>query len=298
MQVADSGRGADQASLADSATLHPACAQAPDRAAILARTSIAGASWPSCPSVSVRPIVEIRAAWRMFRLFMLLLKVLVIMRVLGSHMSAVRLAFFKRRWSLQALDVLGVRLQAQAFDLPARALLVSNHISWLDICVISARVQPHFVCKEEIRKWPGVGWFVAATGTIFIARSSRTDAARTAKALAECLQRGERVVFFPEGTTTNGTMLLPFNAALFEAANPSQACVVPMTLRYLDLQGQPSLAAAYDGDVSFIECLRSIVKAPGLLAELKVLPPLPPGLGRREYAAMAREQIANDLGVA
>jgi 1-acyl-sn-glycerol-3-phosphate acyltransferase len=195
------------------------------------------------------------------------------------------------------LRVLGVRLRAQVYELPERALIVSNHISWLDIFVINATTQTNFVCKDDIRAWPYIGWLVAATGTVFIARSNRADAARTARTLVERLQSGERIVFFPEGTTTNGTFLLPFSAALFEAASPADARVVPMTLRYLDLQGQTSLAAAYDGDISFMECLRAIVRAPAVVADLQALPAIPSGLQRREYAARTREQIADRLGM-
>ncbi|MEC5385616.1 lysophospholipid acyltransferase family protein [Uliginosibacterium sp. H3] len=233
----------------------------------------------------------------MSRLFLHLLKGLAIMRFLAPRMSTARLGTFKQRWSEQMLRMLGVRLLTPRLDLPARALIVSNHISWLDIFVINAVTQTHFVCKDDIRKWPWIGWLVASTGTIFIARSNRKDAARTARALSDRLLQDERVTFFPEGTTTNGSELLPFTAALFDAASPAQADVVPMSLRYLDEQGQRSLAPAYDGDVSFMECLRAIVKAPGVWAELRALTPLPAGLNRREYAAMTREQIARDLGM-
>lgn len=233
----------------------------------------------------------------MLRLFLHLLKGLVIMRFLAPRMSATRLGLFKQRWSMQMLAMLGVRLHAQSVVLPTRALIVSNHISWLDIFVINAVTQTHFVCKDDIRKWPCIGWLVASTGTIFIARSNRKDAARTANALSDRLQQDERVAFFPEGTTTNGSELLPFTAALFDAAGPAQASVVPMSLRYLDEQGQRSLTPAYDGDVSFMESLRAIVKAPGVWAELRALTPLPTGLGRREYAAKTRQLIANDLGM-
>jgi 1-acyl-sn-glycerol-3-phosphate acyltransferase len=247
--------------------------------------------------VSVRPFVEIRAAWRMLRLFLHLVNGLAVMRFIAPRLDAAQLARFKQRWSQKMLGTLGIRLQAASVELPARSLIVSNHISWLDIFVINAVTQTHFVCKDDIRKWPCIGWLVASTGTIFIARSSRADAARTARALTERLQQDERVAFFPEGTTTNGTTLLPFTAALFDAASPAQANVIPMTLRYLDLQGNTSLAAAYDGDVTFMQCLRAVVKAPGLVAELRTLPTIAPGLGRREYAVKTRQQIAADLGM-
>jgi 1-acyl-sn-glycerol-3-phosphate acyltransferase len=220
---------------------------------------------------------------------------LAIIRWRATRMNAMQLGMFKQRWSLRMLEVVGVRLQAEAMDLPARSLIVSNHISWLDVFVISAVTHTHFVCKDEIRKWPYIGWFVAVTGTVFIARGSRSDAARTAKTLVERLQRNEQVAFFPEGTTTNGTKLLPFSAALFDAASPAGASVVPMALRYFDLKGQPTIVPAYDGDITFMECLHSIVRAPGIVAELRALPAIPPGYGRRAYAAMTHAQIADVL---
>jgi 1-acyl-sn-glycerol-3-phosphate acyltransferase len=91
--------------------------------------------------------------------------------------------------------------------------------------------------------------------------------------------------------------LLPFNAALFEVATPAEACVIPMRLRYLDTAGNPSTAPAYDGDISFAKCLRAIIKFPAIIADLKVLPAIPPGLERRAYAQLTRQQIAAELGL-
>ena len=211
-------------------------------------------------------------------------------------MNAAQRAHFKQRWAIKVLKMLGVQLRAPAGELPARSLIVSNHVSVLDVFVITAITQAHFVCKDDVRKWPGVGWLIAVTGTIFISRNSRADAARTAKTLTDTLLNDERVVFFPEGTTTDGTLLLPFSAALFDPASKAQACVIPMAVRYLDLQGQVSLAPAYDGDITFMECLLAIVRAPGIIAELQVLPAIPTGLDRREYAAISHEKISGALG--
>ncbi|MDB5888656.1 MAG: acyltransferase family protein, partial [Rhodocyclales bacterium] len=152
-------------------------------------------------SVPAPLFIEIRAAWRMLRLFLHLVCGSASIRFATPRMSGPRLARFKQRWSIKLLKILGLRLHAEAVDMPARALFVSNHISWLDVFVISAVTPAHFVCKDDIRKWPIIGWLLAATETIFIARSNRADAARTAKSLAERLQRNEPVAFFPEGTT-------------------------------------------------------------------------------------------------
>jgi 1-acyl-sn-glycerol-3-phosphate acyltransferase len=94
--------------------------------------------------------VEIRAAWRLLRLFFHVLKGLAIVRFQVPRMSMTELGLFKQRWGKQLLDILAVRLQAACDELPERAMIVCNHISWLDIAVIHAVTPAHFVCKEEV----------------------------------------------------------------------------------------------------------------------------------------------------
>ncbi|GAA5172632.1 lysophospholipid acyltransferase family protein [Viridibacterium curvum] len=201
----------------------------------------------------------------------------------------------KQRWSRNLLRVLGVRMEMWNEDLPSCAVVVCNHISWLDIFVLNARVQTLFVCKQEVRSWPAIGWLVAASGTIFIDRTSRAGAAQALQILSDSLRKDERVAFYPEGTTTNGTFMLPFSTALFEAATLGGAHVVPMSLRYLNKQGHTSLAPAYDGDISFVECITAITREPWTQVCLQRLDTLPPGLSRREYAAQCERMIADNL---
>lgn len=244
-----------------------------------------------------RVTTECRAAWRLLRLAGHLLEGLLTVRFRFPRWSVARQRAMKQAWSARLLDCLGVRLQAQAARLPASALIVCNHISWLDIFVINAITQTHFVCKEEVRDWPIIGWLVEHTGTIFIARGNRAAAARTAHTLVENMRNGERVVVFPEGTTTDGLGLLPFKSALFQSAVDAAGPVVPAVLRYLDAEGQPSRAPAYDGDITFWQCLRSISRAQGLAAEVRLLAPLSAELGRRELAELSWQQIADGLGL-
>jgi 1-acyl-sn-glycerol-3-phosphate acyltransferase len=244
-----------------------------------------------------RCAVEIRAAWRLLRLCVHLLLGIARVRLLFPWLSAKQREHHKQAWSAAMIRMLGVRLQQDALPLPQRCVVVCNHISWLDIFVINALVQTWFVSKDDVRHWPLIGWLVDATGTIFIDRTRRSAAAQTLQALQAKLQTEQaRVTFFPEGTTTDGSKLLPFSAALFEAARHGETQVAALSLRYLDPQGQPSRAPAYDGDVSFMECLLAIVRSPRIEVSLELAALLPAGLERREYARQSRQEIARALG--
>lgn len=239
---------------------------------------------------------EIRAAWRLFRLGLHLLKGLAIVALIFPRIDSARRQAHKHRWSRKLLHTVGVR-PGQIEKLPhGPALIVSNHISWLDIFVLNALTHTHFVCKDDVRSWPVIGWLVEHTETVFIERGSRTAAARTARTIAERLERNERVVVFPEGTTTDGTQLLPFRPALFQPAIDSEAAVLPVALRYLDRHGHPSFAPAYDGDITFWQCLRAIVLADEVQTHVEFLAPLSAKADRRNLAANAEAIIAMQLG--
>lgn len=247
--------------------------------------------------IARRAFAECRATWRLLRLAAHLLRGLYTVRFHFPAWPEARRRAVKQAWSLRLLKVLGVRLDAATTTLPDNSLIVCNHVSWLDIFVINAVTETHFVCKDEVRHWPVIGWLVEHTGTIFIARGSRAAAARTAQTLVETMRRGERVVVFPEGTTTDGHGLLPFKSALFQSAVDAGAPVAPAVLRYLDHTGKLSRAPAYDGDITFWACMRNIVRAQGLVAEVRQLAPLSPDLGRRELAELSWQQIADGLGL-
>ncbi|KAF7599594.1 MAG: 1-acyl-sn-glycerol-3-phosphate acyltransferase [Candidatus Dactylopiibacterium carminicum] len=240
---------------------------------------------------------EIRAFCRLIGVFTLIGGGLLTARLLFPCWTPARCWRVKQGWARLLLHVLGVRLRAPATPLPAAALIVSNHTSWLDVFVINAVTPTHFVCKYDVRDWPLIGALVSLTGTLYIARGSRAAAARSAGAIAARLGGGDRVAVFPEGTTTHGERLLPFRPALFQAAVDAGVPVQPMALRYEDAQGRPSLAPAYDGEISFWQCLCAIARASGLQARLTFLEPLAPNADRRILAQQAETQIAAELGL-
>ncbi len=202
----------------------------------------------------------------------------------------------KRRWSRQLLGMLGVRLQAEAASLPSPALLVANHVSWLDIHVINTLAPAAFVCKAEVREWPFIGWLCERTETVFMPRDSRSAAKQTSEIVALRLRQGWRVAVFPEGTTSDGGEVLPFHGALLQGAIDADCHVQPLALRYVGEDGQPSAAPAYCGDTTLLQSLCRVASMPRLEARLDVLPPLDGrGAERRKLAAAAEAAIRHAL---
>ena len=156
-----------------------------------------------------------------------------------------------KKWSAGLLAILHVEVEVINEAGPAaQALIVSNHISWLDIFVINSLQPCRFVAKADIRSWPALGWLCAKSGTIFIARGKQREVRRVYEGLVTSIRAGERIAFFPEGTTAAQGTLLPFHPNLFEAAIEAGVPVQPYVLRYVDAQGNLHGAADFIGDMT------------------------------------------------
>jgi 1-acyl-sn-glycerol-3-phosphate acyltransferase len=202
-------------------------------------------------------------------------------------------------WARRLVNVLGVRLHVAAPpSLPSGALLVCNHVSWLDIYLIFAVKRVHFVSKAEVRSWPVAGWLARKTGTLFIERGRRADTARVNTDMRELMKGGAWVAIFPEGTTGDGRTLRRFMPSLLQPAVELQCPIVPAALRYRTLAGEYSAAPAYINDISMWQSLKQIVSEPGLIAELHFDEPILPDGHRRDLAARAEVATARLLGVA
>ena len=203
------------------------------------------------------------------------------------------------RFAREMLDVLQVRLHVRGTPCGRTpALIVANHVSWLDTYVLNAVAGARFVAKSEVRGWPFFGTIAARFDTFFIVRGSYRDAARMRTAVARALGLGERVAVFPEGTTTDGTTVGRFFPALFQAAIDARAPVQPAALRYRDAYGRPSAAPAFVGDTTVLASVRQVLREPVLSAEAIFGPSLDPaGRTRRELAEYARGWIVAALGM-
>lgn len=206
-----------------------------------------------------------------------------------------------RQWSRRLLALCGVTCVAddrRAPAAPPRALIVSNHTSWLDILVINAHRPCRFVAKADIRGWPLIGRLCDLNGTIFISPERRRDVREVHRGLIAGLAAGERVAFFPEGGTSDQGTVLPFHANLFEAAIEAGVPIQPCAVRYTDSQGRLHPATRFTGEITFGQSVASILRSRGLRAELLLLPAIETGgIHRRDLAAAARSAIATALGV-
>lgn len=204
----------------------------------------------------------------------------------------------KRRWSRQFLTRLGIRIVADAdrFAECTDGLLVCNHVSFVDIFVINALSPAGFVAKAEIADWPLVGWLCRHTETVFIARGSRRAAHQTQRQMVDSLRAGHRLAIFPEGTTSIGDGVLPFHGALFQAAIDANVAVHSLALAYFDEHGRRSLAPAYVGDLTLVDCLRAVLGERGLEVRVtRCATHVPPHADRRHLAHHAHGEVARGL---
>lgn len=204
----------------------------------------------------------------------------------------------RQRWSRRLLAILGIRLQVEGPPIEPGCLLVANHISWVDIFVINALSPSAFVSKTEVRAWPIVGWLAARNDTVFLRRGSRGHAKIVNAEIAALLKAGRNVAVFPEGTTTDGSHVLHFHAALLQPAIAAGKPVQPLAISYHAPDGTPSRAPAYVGEVSLIACFACIIAQRHIVAKIRPSTLLDTSaLGdRRQAAQTARNCIVLALG--
>lgn len=134
---------------------------------------------------------------------------------------------------------------------PQSGLLVLNHLSYLDIMVISAIAPAIFVSKSEVRDWPLVGWLASLGGTVFIERARRTHVGKVNREIESVLADGALVVVFPEGTSTNGEEVLPFRSPLLEPVTSGTHSIATGWLHYELDGGDARNEVCYWGDHMF-----------------------------------------------
>lgn len=205
---------------------------------------------------------------------------------------------------LGVLRAFGVRLDirggADFLTAPAGrgALVVNNHISWLDIVAINALRPMRALAKKEIAGWPVLGGLVRRGGSIFLDRERLTTLPATMASLADALRTGSLVSVTPEGTTWCGLASGRFTTATFQAAIDGGVPVRPIALRYRLADGRETSRPAFIGPESLIASLRRVAALRGLVLEIHVCPEIAPGRAetRRELAALAEAAVHSALG--
>jgi 1-acyl-sn-glycerol-3-phosphate acyltransferase len=200
-----------------------------------------------------------------------------------------------QRWSRGLLRLFRIRLVVSGQGMAASAV-VANHVSWIDVFVLNAIGTCRFVAKSEVRGWPAIGWLSARAGTIYVARGRRAGLTAANATIAAHLAAGERLAFFPEGTSGPQGSLLPFHANLFQGVIAAGAVVQPVAIRYAGADGTLSHAAEYIGDMSLWASIVSLLAHGPFVADVTLLTPIASsGLDRRALAAQARDAIGASL---
>ena len=178
-----------------------------------------------------------------------------------------------------------------AGPIPSRGLLVSNHLSYLDILVISSITPAIFVAKREVKLWPVVGWLAQLAGTLFVDRARRVQVGQVNDEIQTALDQGALVVLFPEGTSSDGRTVLPFKSSLLEpaaqSAHPLSVCAMHYTLE----DGDAGTEVSYWGDHTFFPHLLNLMGKRAVHATVRFAPVQRTGTDRKELARQLHGEI-------
>lgn len=210
-----------------------------------------------------------------------------------------------RRWSARCLKSVGVQI-ASSGPVPERGLIVSNHLSYLDIWVFSAVARSIFVSKSEVKWWPVVGWVASMTGTIFVNRSRPGQTQNVQRQMQARLAAGERLILFPEATSSRHGEVLPFRSSLFEAA---VAVAAPITAARLSYEltggdGDPDTDICYWGDMTLFPHVFKLLTKSSVRAHVSFASEPRIFSDRKQAAQETRRQVMalghgeQDLGLA
>lgn len=213
-------------------------------------------------------------------------------------------------WQRVAARLIGLRVTVLGNPVPRAAsgtLLASNHVSWLDIVALGAAMPVSFVAKDDVAGWPGVGMLAKLQQSVFIDRTRPRRAAEQVSAIRDRLVKGDRIVLFPEGTTSDGNFLLPFKSALFGAAGVAPGrtdlpfMVQPVAIAYTGLHGLPMgrsgrPVAAWPGDVELVPHLNGVLDCGAIDVTIIFGEPFAAsGVENRKMLAAACEDAVRDM---
>jgi 1-acyl-sn-glycerol-3-phosphate acyltransferase len=204
-----------------------------------------------------------------------------------------------KRWSIWVGRTLGLKVAVQGQIDPSMdsALIVANHSSWLDIVVINSIQPSAFIAKAEIEKWPVVGLLVARSGTLFIERGKRHAVHKVLQAAVERLKQQRFVAVFPEGTTNDGTKLLPFHGNLMEAAIRAEVPVQPLAIAYRNSNDTLASSVEFVGEMTFVGSMLRVLADDDLRVIVTISSSQTTrGKTRHELSDGSRVVIASALG--
>lgn len=235
--------------------------------------------------------MNFRAALRiagLLLLFAVLAPIHIVAKLAGGGRSP-----WPARFLAAAGRIIGARVRLEGAAIRPHTLLVSNHVSWLDIIVLGGATRCAFVSKAKLGH-PFIHWLADQNATVYVDRTHLKGAKEQAIAIANALERAQAVALFPEGTTGPGTHLLPFRSTLLEAANVAakDVAIRPVAMDY----GAAAAEVGWYEEPGKNNVLRLLGRKGRLPVTVRVLPPLDRSADRKQLTREARDAIAERLG--
>lgn len=201
------------------------------------------------------------------------------------------------RWARGVVRIIGAEVRVQGPIPEPPFFLVANHLSYIDIVLLKSIVPCVFVSKADVKDWPIVGTLAEMAGTLFIRRESRADVARINEQVGAVIQRGEGIVIFPEGTSTDGQDVLPFKSSLLAPAVASGRSIAHASIQYQTPPGAPpaETAVCWWGDMTFADHLWRLLMLPGFRATVRFGVYHPAGNERKEVARDLTERVRHNM---
>lgn len=240
---------------------------------------------------------KIRLYYRLFLIIILFINGLVLAAsvfpaldfLYSAKDAKLRKDAIKTRWLQWFGAIVNLHVIKEGEPSERRAILVSNHISWLDIIAIGQYLPAYFVAKSDISSWPVIGYLARQGGTIFIHRGNKQHIKTTAEKMAWLLKQNSSVIAFPEGTTTRGDEVLHFHASLFQPALLTRSAIQPVAIQY---QGAAREFAPFVGDDAFVPHLIRMLALDKIEVRLSFLPVLySSGKNRHAISLEAKSMI-------
>ena len=210
----------------------------------------------------------------------------------------------------QVCRIVGIRLYIEGKVANEQGvLIISNHVSWLVITVLSAVAPVSFVAKREVASWPFVSWLAKLQRSVFVDRNRRNEVGDKANEILDRLEAGDHVVLFAEGTSSDGNSVVPFKTGLFAAAKPvggramgDKVSAQTLALTYTKVYGLPLCrrgrpVVAWYGDMDMASHAWKLLGLGPLDAYVRIGPPVPLDrfLDRKALARYAEEKVRKDV---
>ena len=182
-------------------------------------------------------------------------------------------------WCKHLLDIFNVSVisfgeRPPSYKTASNNMIIANHISWIDIHAINSILPLTFIAKSDIKSWPIFGYLASKGNVLFIERGKRHHATRIVDITTRHLKTGDNLCLFPEGTTTDGTEIMPFKGSVIQSAIQAQSTIWPVAIRYPHPDGGINTAVAYAGDTTMAQSIQQLLLQKRPVIELHFLAPI------------------------